>query len=55
MFTGFADQLPHVPALAPLTLLHVGQLMQLELGVDDDILLMSPELSGGSGVAAVTG
>ena len=55
MFTGFADQLPHVAALAPLALLHVWELVQLELSVDDDILLVRPELSGGSGIAAVTG
>ena len=53
MFTGFADQPAHVAALSPLQLLHVGELVQLELRVDDDVLLVRLEFSGGSGIPAV--
>ena len=53
MLTGFVDQLAHFAAFPPLHFLHVGELLQLELRVQDDVLLLSPELLGCGGISTV--
>ena len=55
MLTGFLDQPAQVVALPPLHDLHVGELVQFELGVEDDVLLVGPELPGSCGIPAMAG
>ena len=49
------DQLAHLGAFPPLHLFHVGNLLQFQLRVQDDVLLLSPELLGSCGISTVGG
>ena len=40
MLTGSLDQLTHLSASSPLVLVHIGDLLQLELGVEDLVPLL---------------
>ena len=55
MLTGSFDQLAHLSAASPLVLVHVGDLLQLELGVKDLVPLLLVVLAGCCGIATVCG
>ena len=55
MLTGSLDQLAHLSASSPLVFVHIGDLLQLEFGVEDLVPLLSAVLAGRCGIATVCG
>ena len=51
MLTGSLDQLTHLGAPSPLVLVHIGDLLQFEFGVEDLVPLLGAVLSGCCGIA----
>ena len=51
MLTGSLDQLTHLGAPSPLVLVHIGDLLQFEFGIEDLVPLLGAVLSGCCGIA----